>query len=285
MGVSGMIQDSPWGAQFKEDLDVGFAGASFDVVVQFGETLGDAAREREHLEAFLNAKVDALILAPLDVEGLAQPLRRYRSEGIPVVVVGEELPDPDLCRSTVIPDNRAFGRKIGEFFADVTRGRAEVLEVGGISSTSAARLRSEGFRQAIADHPGIRVVETLNGEWSYDKARSAATRSLAAHPALDGVFAHNDEMARGVWDAAREAGREEALLITGIDALKGRGLSWVMQGKLAATLMNPSPGRHAASNVLALLAGEPCLERTLLQTSIFRSNERIRAWQERKRRA
>ena len=56
----------------------------------------------------------------------------------------------------------------------------------------------------------------------------------------------------------------------------------VMQGKLAATLMNPPPGRPTALNLLALLAGEPCLERTILQTSLFRSNERIRAWQERR---
>ena len=75
------------------------------------------------------------------------------------------------------------------------------------------------------------------------------------------------------------------MLISGVDALRGEhGLQLVIQGKLAATLINPPPGRTAALALLAVLRGEPVMKRMLLQTSMFRSNERIRAWQEARRR-
>ncbi len=144
-------------------------------------------------------------------------------------------------------------------------------------------LRAEGFREAIGGQASMKIVDSLPGDWLYDRARDAFARWLPAHPEVDCVFAHNDEMARGAYDAACAAGREGELLITGVDAIKGQGLSMVMQGKLAATILKPSAGRPAASQVMAILDGEPILDRLVLQTSLLRSNERIRAWQQQRR--
>ena len=283
VGVVQVVNGQPWGAQLKEDLEAGVAeGGRGDVTLRFADTHGDVAEQAQALEVFLKDRVDALVLAPIGVESVRPLLRKFRTEGIPVLVVGDDLGDPDLYRSVIIPDNRQIGRKMGEFFVEVSGGRANVLELTGIASAAAVTLRSQGFREAIVGHAGVRVVDALEGGWRYEPARNVLLNWLAKHPRPDGVFCHNDEMARGVLDAAREVGCEAELLVTGVDAIKGQGLSMVMQGKLAATLMNPPPGRPTAVNLRALLAGEPCLERTILQTSLFRSNERIRAWQERR---
>lgn len=94
------------------------------------------------------------------------------------------------------------------------------------------------------------------------------------------MFAQNDEMARGAWDAAAAAGREHEMLITGIDAIRGEnGIRMVMQGCLAATFINPSPGPAAVDALLVTLSGGRCLEKRLLRTSPLRSPGRIRAWQ------
>ncbi len=283
VGVVQVVKGQPWGAQLKEDLEAGVAeGGHGDVTLRFADTRGDVGEQARALEAFLKEQVDALVLAPIGVESLRPLLRRFRAVGIPVLVVGDDLGDPGLYRSVIIPDNRQIGRKMGEFFVEASGGRANVLELTGIAAAAAVTLRSQGFREAIAGHAGVRVVDALEGGWRYESARDAVLRWLARHPRPDGVFCHNDEMARGVLDAAREVGCEAELLVTGVDAIKGQGLSMVMQGRLAATLMNPPPGRPTAMNLLALLAGEPCLERTILQTSLFRSNDRVRAWQERR---
>jgi ribose transport system substrate-binding protein len=280
VGVVQVIEGQPWGAQLKEDLEAGVAEDPGDVTLEFADTHMDVDAQARALEAFLKKKVDALVLAPIGVESVKPLLRKFRVEQIPVLVVGDDLGDPDLYRSVIIPDNRQIGRKMGEFFVEASGGKADILEITGIAQAAATTLRSQGFREAIAGHPGIRVVDAIAGDWNHATARDGFSRWLGAHPRPDGVFAQNDEMARGVLDAAREAGCEDGLLVTGVDALKGQGLSMVMQGRLGATLMNPPPGRPTATNLLAVLAGEPCLERTVLQTSIFRSHEKIRAWQE-----
>lgn len=274
-----MIENQPFGAQFREDFEAAVSESGRNVKLEFADAHGSAAEQVQHLESFLRAKVDALVVAAIDGEVVKPVLGRYRDAGIPVIAVDNDLFAPDLYRSMILADNLAFGRKLGEFFVEVSGGHAAVVEIQGIAEASPTTLRSRGFRDVVAAHPGVRILDTLTGDWRYDRARDALSAWLPHHPEVDCVFAHNDEMARGAWDAAQALGRVDDLLITGVDAIKGQGLSMVMHGKLAATIINPSAGRPAAAQLLALLAKEPILERTMLRTSLLRSNERIRGWQ------
>ena len=274
-----MLENQPFGVRFKEEFEAELATSSVDLDVEFVDSHGNPAEQIRHLEAILGKRPDVLVLMVLDPETVKPVVRKYREAGIPVIVVDSDLGEPELYRGLLLADNRAFGRRLGEFFADASEGRAEIVEIRGVPTSSPAKLRSQGFREAIAGHPGMRVVETLTADWLYTCAREVMSAWLPRHPEVDCVFAQNDEMARGARDAACELDREEELLITGVDAIKGHGLSMVLQGKLAASLMNPSPGRPAAAQLLAMLAGEPTLERTMLQTSLIRSNERVRTWQ------
>ena len=281
--VPHMLKDQPWGARFREDLEGALATHPRSPL---SSPIRRAIRwcSSGWSRAYLQAGVRALIVAPLDNDILKPVLREYLLAKIPVIMLDSDPGDPTLYRTLIIADNRQFGRKIGEFFCEVTGGTAQLVEIRGMPSTSGARDRSEGFREAIAHRPGIRLLESVVGSWLYTRARDEFGRVLLRHPRIDGVFAQNDEMARGAWDAAHAAGREEEMLITGIDALRGeRGLQLVLQGKLAATLINPPPGRAAADALLAVLRGEPCMQRTVLQTSMFRSKDRIKAWQEARR--
>jgi ABC-type sugar transport system substrate-binding protein len=282
--VPHMLRDQPFGVRFREDLVAALVDHP-EVELVVGDPEADPVVQVRLLQSFLAQRVSALIVAPLDPELVQAPLRAYREAGVPVIALDSDPGDPSLYRSLIMADNRQFGRKMGEFFAEVTGGSADLVEIRGMPTTSGARDRSAGFREAIAPYPGIRVVESLVGNWLYARSREAFAAALARLAHLDGVFAQNDEMARGAWDAASAVGRAEGLLITGIDALRGEhGLQLVIQGKLAATLINPPPGRAAAQALLAILGGEPVLKRTILQTSMFRSNERIRAWQVARRR-
>ncbi|MGC4001485.1 MAG: substrate-binding domain-containing protein [Anaeromyxobacter sp.] len=280
-----VLEDQPWCLRLMQDLQ-GLLAHRADIHLEVSDGAADAERQLHLVEAHLAARVDVLMVLPIDSERLKPVLRGYREAGIPVIVLDNEVDDPSLYRSLIVADNRHFGRKMGEFFLEVTGGRAELLELQGIASTSAARDRGQGFREALAGQPGVRIVESVTGDWLAERAREQVAAALPRHPGLDGVYAQNDEMARGAWDAAAAAGRADELLITGIDALRGEhGLGLVMQGRLAATMINPSPAGAAAEALLAILRGEAPLKKTLLQTSLLRSNERVREWQRARRRS
>jgi len=276
------LKDQPWGARLKEELETSLADHP-EISCEFFDPEGNPILQAQRVEEALQAAVDALVVLPLDAHRIRAALRAHPTSDVPIIALDADLDDPSLYRTLILADNRQFGRKMGEFFLDVTGGSAELVEIRGVPTTTGAQHRSAGFREATAGSK-VRIVESLVGNWVYGQAREEFARLLPRLPRLDGVFAQNDEMARAAWDAAQEAGRSDELLITGIDALKGEhGLQLVMQGKLAATLLNPIPGRAAASALLAILSGEPCLPRIVLQTSMFRSHERIRAWQEARR--
>lgn len=280
-----LIENQPFGVQFQQDFEAAVAEADRGLQVEFADSHGDAAEQVQHLERLLRSKVDALVLAAVDPAAVVPVLRRYREARIPVIAVDNELDAPELYKGIILSDNTVFGRKLGAFFVEVSGGRATLVEIRGIPAAWATRLRAQGFREALAGHPQMRIVETLTGDWLYERARERLAGWLPGHPEVDCVFAHNDEMARAAWDVAVALGRERDLLITGVDAIKGQGLSMVMQGKLGATVINPSAGRPAATQLLSVLSGEPILDRTVMHTSLLRSNERIRTWQDERGRA
>jgi ABC-type sugar transport system substrate-binding protein len=121
--------------------------------------------------------------------------------------------------------------------------------------TSIASDRSAGFREALAGHPALRLVDGCVGNWGYQAARKEFGKVLARQPRIDGVFAQNDDMARGALDAALQVGREDEMLVIGIDGLP-RAIHLVTECRQAATFLNPSPGKHAVYALLAVLEGQ-----------------------------
>jgi ABC-type sugar transport system substrate-binding protein len=276
-----LLRDQPWSEQVVSDIRAALAGARH-LELKILDPEGDAARQVALLEELLTSSPAALIVLPVEGAAVDATLRRYRQARIPIVLLENESGSPDLYDALIVCDNVEFGRQMGRFFVETMGGRGDVVEIIGRTATRTSQDRAAGFREAIRG-TAVRVVESVEGGWRAGAAREAFARALREHPRLDGVYAHNDEMACGAWDAAVEAHRDEELLITGIDALRGaRGLQMVMQGRLAASLVNPSPGPAAAEAVLAILRGQPHMRRTVRRTALLRSNERIRSWQERR---
>jgi ribose transport system substrate-binding protein len=273
------LKDQPWGLRMREELEAALRDRP-ELALEFADPEGDPARQAQMIEGFLGSGVAALVISPLERGPVQAVLRRHDRERIPVVLLDTDLDDPTLYRTLIVSDNRVFGRKMGEFFLEAAGGAADLLELRGAPGADASVERAEGLRQAIAG-TRVRIVESVTANWMCADARAAVTKLLPRFPRLDGIVAQNDEMARGAWEAADAAGRAQELLITGVGGLKGPyGLQLVMQGKLAATLLKPVPGEAVADALLAILAGEPVLPKQVLQTSVFRSHEAIRAWRE-----
>jgi ribose transport system substrate-binding protein len=278
-----MIRDQPWAAMVIEDLQTSLA-SSPEIRLHIADPHGDSAEQVRLLDSYLHDRVDALIVLPID-DSAVPTLQKYRSAGIPVIVLDNDMGRPELYQALILADNRHFGQRVGEFFVDALSDHGDVVEIRGIPSSSAARDRSEGLRAAFADHPKIRIVEECVGGWLYARAFREFAAVLTRHPRLDGVMAQNDEMARAAYDAAAAVKREHEMLFTGVDALRGElgGLKLVMQGKLAATIVYPSSGGKAALALRAALSGQTEVPKILLKTSLFRSNECVREWRQRRR--
>jgi ribose transport system substrate-binding protein len=79
------------------------------------------------------------------------------------------------------------------------------------------------------------VVARVGADYDRAKAAVAAERSLQQHPRLSGFFAVNDEMALGVSDTVRSAGKTGSVKIIGVDGIAD-ALDAVRNGSISATV-------------------------------------------------
>jgi LacI family transcriptional regulator len=141
----------------------------------------------------------------------------------------------------------------------VSTGRRRIAHITGPERHLAARERAVGALAAIEAAGETMVLgEPLMGEWSERWGREAATMLMRTGEEFNGVFCGSDQIARGVADALREAGRRvpEEVGIVGVD-------NWevMVEGcrpPLTTIDLNLSElGHTAATKLLRAIEGHP----------------------------
>lgn len=266
IGFSQANLGEPWRVAMNEEIAAA-AREHPDLEIVYADAQQDNARQVADVENFLRQKIDLLIISPNEAKPLTPIVRRAFDEGIPVIVLDREI-EGDSYTTFIGADNRAIGRAAGEFVAETLGGRGNVVEIKGLPGSTPARDRSDGFREAIAALPGIRIVHDPVANWLREEAMTQMEAALAAHETIDLVYAHNDPMAVGAWLAARAKGRDTAITFVGIDGLPGLdgGRQAVTDGKLAATFVYPTGGREAVDIAVKILRGDSVPHRITLLT-------------------
>jgi LacI family transcriptional regulator len=162
---------------------------------------GDAIREQHHLRTLLARRVDGIVIL-----GRTTNPRPSITQGIPVPVVYAYAPSDDANDTSFTPDNHAAGKLAVEHLLD--RGRKSIALVNGEPSYSAAQDRAAGARDAMTERGlALEGGDSLYGQWSESWGRQCTATLLASARHIDGIVAGSDQIARGVLDQLREAGR------------------------------------------------------------------------------
>jgi LacI family transcriptional regulator len=216
------------------------------------ESRGDRIREQHHLRTLLERRVDGII-----VTGRRQDAREPIGHDLAVPVVYAMTFSSDPRDLSLIPDDTGGGAMAVRHL--VSTGRTQIGHVTGPRRFAAARLRADGAEKALAA-AGLTVAGggTLYGEWSEEWGRQAADVLLRSCPALDAVFCGSDQIARGVADGCRDAGKHvpEDIAIVGFD-------NWVVIAEscrppLTTVDMNLRElGQQAGEHLLAAINGSP----------------------------
>ena len=107
----------------------------------------------------------------------------------------------------------------------------------------------------MKQNPKIEVVAEQAADWLPDKAQTAFSAMLQAHPDIKVVYASNDMMAAGARLAAKGAGKEGQVKIIGTDGLPGPagGIRAVAEGEWAATFTYPTGAKEAIDMAKSIL--------------------------------
>ncbi len=86
------------------------------------------------------------------------------------------------------------------------QGPLEMLAFSGVKQTPSSQLREQGLQKALAQNPDVRLRAIAYGEWQRQRAHDQARTLLPRYPAVNMVWAANDEMVFGAIQAAKELG-------------------------------------------------------------------------------
>ncbi len=266
IGMSQCNLGEPWRVQMNADIATA-AKKYPNLRVVFKDAQNDTLRQRAHLEEFIGAKVDLIIVSPKEAQPLTEPVAKAYRAGIPVIVLDRAvLGDEYTC--FIGADNKKIGYAAGRWLVQKLGGKGHVVELMGLMTSTPGQDRHTGFRDAIAGTE-IKVVFEADMKWLEPNARREMESALARFDKIDAVYAHNDPGAHGAYLAARAAGRDKEMLFVGIDALPHEGIAYVRRGILSATFLYPTGGAEAIETAIKILRGEPVPKKIVLGSRIF----------------
>ncbi|QJI29520.1 sugar ABC transporter substrate-binding protein [Pseudomonas sp. ADAK18] len=232
-----------------------------DVQIQFEDAQGDVVRQLNQVEGFLNQKVDAVIVLPVDTAATANMTRAAVAANKPLVYVNRHPDERNLPKGvvTVASNDIEAGQLQMRFLAEKLGGKGTLAIIMGDLAQNATHDRTEGVKQVLKDYPGIKVVEQQSAEWQRNKGMDLTSNWLLAGTHFDAIVANNDEMAIGAAMALQQAGKAKGeIAIVGIDGLPD-GLAAIKRGMLAASVFQ-DPRAQASSALQAaikMIKGEP----------------------------
>ncbi|MCB8881511.1 sugar ABC transporter substrate-binding protein [Acidisoma cellulosilytica] len=130
-------------------------------------------------------------------------------------------------------------------------GHGQIAAIEGVPSTPPAYQRIAGLKKALAECPGVTLLDTEVGDWQETKAQNITRTWIARYGSkLNGIFASNDAMARGAVAALREKNLNGKIPVTGSDGSKV-ALDMVKSGDMLVTVWNDPVLQGAVSIAIA----------------------------------
>lgn len=254
-------------ALYYNNMDLDIASANDDVRLQ-----------TDQINRFVDKGVDLLIVAPGQVS-ISPAIDRAYEKGIPVIIFDRRTRS-NKYTAYIGADNREIGASMGEYLAGALPKGGRVVELCGLSSSSPAIERAEGFDSVVAVRPSIDIVAKLHADWTEQGGFRAMDSLLRSpHPDFDCLFAHNDRMAMGARRAAQEHGLDlQRIRFCGIDAMpqKGAGLELVKDGTLFASYIYPTRGDEVMRLAMNILEGKSYQRENRLSSALVtRDNARV----------
>jgi ABC-type sugar transport system substrate-binding protein len=258
VGYAQLGAESDW--RSANTVSVKEAAAELGVELKFSDAQQKQENQIKAIRSLIAQKVDVIGVAPLVETGWDDVFKEAKDAGIPIIVVDRRADvSPDLYVTLMGSDFLEEGRRAARIMAQLTDGKANIVELQGTRGSAPANDRFAGFREVLKDYPDMKIVDTEDGDFTVAKGKEVMQAFLKAHGTdITAVFAHNDDMALGAIQAIEEYGLRPGvdIKIVSVDATRS-AFEAMIAGKLNATVeCNPLLGPEFLELALKVANGE-----------------------------
>jgi ribose transport system substrate-binding protein len=210
----------------------------------------DADSQAQQIEQVIPDRPDVLVVLPQDGAALTPVAQRAEAAGIPVVNVDRLFTAPDAATATILGDNYQIGVLAADYIANRLRCEGNVVEIQGLAGIS-VQLRK------VCRDGGIEIVARQPADFNPDMGLRVMETILQAQDRIDAVYTHDDDMAQGIVQAIRNAGRDDEMFLTGVGGSQDAMAQIEEGGLYAATfLYNPNMAASAVNMARLIARGE-----------------------------
>lgn len=218
-----------WARVTQERLQATYP--NLNIVLVTSGSPGEQANALEDLVAV--HRIDALVILPFESDPLTEPVRWVKQQGVFITVVDRGLADPTIQDLYVAGDNPGMGRVSAEYMVERLGGEGKIVVLRGIP-TVIDNERVEAFMEVIAG-TNIEVLGMEYAYWNRDDGFRVMQDFLTRFPHIDAVWAQDDDIALGVVEAIRQAGRENEMWVLG-----GAGMKEIVRGVMEGDQLIPA---------------------------------------------
>lgn len=207
----------------------------------------DLNKEIADIQSMIAQGAKALIISPLNSEGLDPALKAAQDAKVPIMTIDRLLTSKQACVDYIGWIGSDFveqGKRAADALIAATGDTGEAAILLGASGVNVTVDRTKGFKdQLAAKNSGLKVVAEQTADFTREKGRTVTEQLISANPGLTAIYAENDEMALGAVAALKAAGKKPGdVKIVTIDGTKG-AVQGIVDGWIAGVIeSNPRFG-------------------------------------------
>jgi len=219
----------------------------------------DRAQQIQLVQQFVTDKVSGIVLAPLDYEALAAPVKQAQDKKIPVVIFDSALKGDagkDFV-SFVATNSLRAGKLGGEHLAKLMGGKGSAVVLRYLAGSASTDQRENGCIEALKG-AGIKLeVDNRYAGATPGEAKSAALNLMDQIKKSGGVFCPNESTTYGMLLALRQSGLAGKIKFVGFDSSPPL-VEGLKKGEIdALVVQNPERmGNLAVTSLVKHLRGE-----------------------------
>lgn len=231
------VFDHGYKGAMQKAAELSAAGPYAVEVVAVGPASADAVEQTRVIDDLIARRVDGIAVSCNDPTACVDPINRAVAAGIPVMTWDSDAPESERFTFLSI-DNKAAGRRAAELLLDAIGERGKVAIITSMPGALNLEQRVAGFREVMADHPGIEIVAEVATNEDISRGVQGVEDVMQAHPDLRGWFFAGmwplfaDRGAMPLWERATREGR---LKTVSFDTLPFQ-LDLLREGYLAALI-------------------------------------------------
>ena len=211
MCYSESYQGNPWRIALTNEMQRladEFIAAGKLSEFKMSDANGDVPTQITQIQSFIDEGCDIIVTVAGSSTGLDEVIGKAAEAGIPVITNSGAVTAPSAIN--VDSNWYRWGYDMMDAIGQELGGKGNVVVVEGIAGSPIVAMQADGRNAALAKYPDLKVVATVNGDWTPTTTKNVILQTLATNPAeVDAVWTSGSE-SRLVAEAFAESGREPA---------------------------------------------------------------------------